>query len=121
MCAARRSCCQTSKGARPRVPWASCAPQAYPEGRGRQPSCPAGLRSAERGAGASQAAEDRERVARNRLPDELAARLDLAVETGHEGLCRRFRSRADDQVAPPALDGVALLLEPVPELAGGAV
>src|SRR5207237_10696803 len=43
-----------------------------------------GRPSAERGAGAAQAAEEGERVARNRLPDELPARLDLAVAPRRE-------------------------------------
>src|SRR5581483_2865069 len=73
--------------------------------------------SAGRGAAAAEAAEDRERVAGNRLPDDLAARLDLPVDAGGERLGVLPRVRPDDQVPPPALDRVALLLELVGERA----
>ncbi len=68
--------------------------------------------------GAAEAAEDRERVPRDGLPDELAARLDLTVEPPRERLGVLLRVGADDQVPPAALHGIPLLLEPVRELAG---
>ena len=68
-----------------------------------------------------EAAEDRERVPRHGLPDELAARLDLAVHALGERLGVLLRGRADDQVLPAALDRVALALERLGERTGLAV
>ena len=115
MCAARRVCCKPSKGARSLSPLGEPRrQQAYPGRRERQ-------RVSDRGSGAAQAAEDGEGIARDGLPDELAARLDLAVDAGCERLGVLLRGGADDQVLPAALDGVALVLELVGERPCGRV
>jgi len=54
---------------------------------------------------------------RSRLPDDLAARLDLAVEALREGVGIFSRSGADDEVAEAALRLVALGFELLRELA----
>ena len=105
---------QTSKGARSRVPLVERRrPQAYPR---RPGASTAGL--PDRGSGAAHAAENGERVARDGLPDELAAGLDLAVHALGERLGVLLRGGADDQVPPAALDAVALLLERLRERRG---
>ena len=53
--------------------------------------------------------------ARHRLVDDLASRLDLAVELLRELLRLLARARADEDVRPPAHDVLPLLLEPVGE------
>src|ERR1035437_291950 len=125
MCAAHSMCCKeferSAVASSPDVP--RCA-QAYRQVGHRQPSesascaSPSGTCSAlDGGAGAAQAAEDGERVAGHGFPHEAPAGLDLAVDT----FCERFgvflRGGADDQVAPAALDRVALLLQAVSEIA----
>src|SRR5207248_125726 len=97
------------------IPLGEARPEAYPVRRGRQ------LLSAERGAGTAEAAEDGERVAGHGLPDELAARLDLAVEAGRELVRLRLRAGPDQHELPAPLDAVALALEAVGEVARLAV
>src|SRR6266545_629273 len=58
-----------------------------------------------------EAAEDRERIAGHDLPDELARRLDLAVQPYGELLCLLACRRPEEHEAPEAADVVALLLE----------
>jgi len=65
----------------------------------------------------AEAAEDRKRVLRGDLPDELAARLDLAVDSLRELAGFLLRAGAHDQEAPAAHDVVALALELVRQLA----
>src|SRR3954471_8487160 len=91
------------------APFTSIPPAARPSTAGRQLS--------NGGSGASQASEDRERVAGSGLPDHLAARLDLAVDAGCERVCVLARVEPDDQVLPAPLDREAFLLEPVGQLA----
>jgi hypothetical protein len=64
----------------------------------------------------SQAAEDCQGIARDGLPDDLAARLDFAVDARRERLGVPLRRGADDEVPPAALDGVPLSLEFLREL-----
>src|SRR4051812_15920270 len=59
----------------------------------------------------AHAAEDGERVARGGLPDQLPARLDLAVQAGGQGVGVLAGRGADDQEAPVADGPVALVLE----------
>src|SRR5438067_2434529 len=72
----------------------------------------------ERRTRAADAAEDHERILRHRLPDELRARLDLAVEAGGELLGLLAGRGARDDVAEPARDAVALGIELGRELRG---
>src|SRR5438105_3807571 len=62
-------------------------------------------------------AEDGERVPGRDLPDELPARLDLAVEPVGERLGLLPRLGAGDHVSPAADDAVALRLEALRKLA----
>src|SRR5262249_11288905 len=64
---------------------------------------------------AAQAAENRERVARHRLVDDLAASLNFAVQLLRELLRLIARARPDKDVGPASDDIAALLLEPVGE------
>jgi hypothetical protein len=82
------------------------------------PSCGGVNLSFLRRPGAAHAAENGEGVAGHGLPDELAAGLDRAVQTGRQGLRVGLRSGADDQVAPLPDRLVALALELLGELAG---
>src|SRR5262249_24476049 len=75
----------------------------------------------ERGSRASQAAEARERVLRRDLVDELAARLDLAVEPLRQLFRLLARAGADDQVVEGPHDAEALLFELLLELSRLAV
>src|SRR5438046_2683458 len=65
---------------------------------------------------AAETAEDRERVLRADPPDELTARLDLAVDALRELAGFLLRAGAGDQEAPAAHDVVALALELVRQL-----
>src|SRR5207244_3062523 len=67
--------------------------------------------------GAAEATEDRKRVLRGDLPDELAARLDLTLDPLRELAGFLLRAGAHDQEAPAAHDVVALALELVRQLA----
>ena len=67
----------------------------------------------------AHAAEDGEGILGPGLPDELAARLDLPVQAGREGVRILARGRADDQVAPMADRVVPLPFELLGEGGGG--
>src|SRR2546425_7684121 len=66
----------------------------------------------------SESAEDGERVAGGRLPDELPAGLDLTVELAGELLGGLPGRRPGDHVRPAADDAVAVGLEAERELLG---
>src|SRR6266511_1540785 len=68
---------------------------------------------------AAQASENRERILGYRLPNQLAAGLDVAVDALRQ-LFRLFAARsARDHVAEVAHDAVSLRLEPLGQLVGG--
>src|SRR6476646_195399 len=67
---------------------------------------------------AAQAAEDGERIARLDLIDELAARLDLAVQAGCQGVGILAARGADDEVVEAPLGHVTLGLELIRKLTG---
>src|SRR5436309_14952217 len=93
-------------------PLASVASRSIPH----RPGCkPVGLN---RRAGSPEPAEDRERVLGQRLVDELAARLGLAVEPLGEVMRLLFGRSADKHVGVPTEDAVALVLEPAGQLFG---
>src|SRR4051812_45154581 len=69
----------------------------------------------ERSSVAAEAAEHGVRVARCRLPHELAAGLDLAVQPCRELLRLLARRDSGDHVRPAPDDAVAVRLEPVGE------
>src|SRR3954451_1167651 len=65
---------------------------------------------------ASEASEHGPRIARHRLPQELSAGPDLAVETGRERVRLLTGLDARDHVRPAPHDAVAVGHEPVGEL-----
>src|SRR4051794_29514806 len=67
--------------------------------------------ASERRARAAQAAEDDERVLRQRFVDELPARLGLTVQPARELVRLVFRGRADEDVRVAADDAVAFRFE----------
>src|SRR2546423_842487 len=68
-------------------------------------------RASERSARAAQAAEDDERVLRQRFVDELPARLGLTVQPSSELVRLVFRRRADEDVRVAADNAVAFRFE----------
>src|SRR5207248_7674744 len=59
----------------------------------------------------ADSAKNRKRIGGTRLPDELAAALDLAVKAGCQGVCGLAVRGAYDEVVEAALGLVALGLE----------
>src|SRR5476651_1761146 len=114
MWAAHSVCCKVfERSAVASFPWGvPRLAEAYPQRAYRQ------LAQSARPSGClrAEAAEDREGVAGDGLPDDLAAGLDLAVDASGERVGVLLRRRARDQVSPAPLDRVPLLFERVGQL-----